>query len=140
MGNDPSKRGVVAVVSSGQQLLVIQRSRHVVAPGAFCFPGGGIEMGESESDALCREFQEELNAPLRPLRQLWTSVTPWNVELAWWAAELPDGEILAPNPREVEAFQWATPEEITLLPNLLVSNLHFLDAWRCGEFELTLAD
>ena len=52
--------GAVAVVLREKKLLAIQRSFTVAAPGAFCFPGGGIEPGETEEIALARELQEEL--------------------------------------------------------------------------------
>src|SRR5437899_2455576 len=83
--SQPIRRGVVAVVNRGGRLLVIRRSQQVVAPGAICFPGGGIEAGESETDALVREVQEELGVAVMPLKRLWQSVTPWNVDLAWWS-------------------------------------------------------
>ena len=83
--SDPiRRRGAVAVVIRDARFLVIRRSAQVVASGAFCFPGGGIEAGESEEQALVREFQEELGAAVRPVRCIWTSITRWHVELAWW--------------------------------------------------------
>ena len=132
----PCRRGVVAVISRDARLLVIRRSATVVAPLAYCFPGGGIEPGESEPVALIRELQEELAVVVQPVRQLWWSTTPWNVDLSWWQAELPaDAQILA-NPAEVASLDWHTPDEMSLLPGLLESNLHFLEAWRRGEFQL----
>src|SRR6516162_4199427 len=82
------RRGVVAVVVRQGRLLVIRRSQSVVAPGTVCFPGGGIEPGESELDALVREIGEELGSRAVLIRPLWRSVTPWNVALSWWLAEL----------------------------------------------------
>ena len=37
-----------------------------------------------------------------------------------------------PNPLEVEACHWLTVAEIRCLPQLLASNLDFLDAWENG--------
>ena len=109
------RRGVVAVVLRGDRFLVIRRSRHVRAPGMHCFPGGTIEPGESEAEALCRELQEELALPASPLRQIWTSVTPWNVELAWWLAEIDAAALAVPNPLEVESFHWLTAALVIVL-------------------------
>src|SRR5689334_13980746 len=117
----PKRRGVVAVVVRDGRLLVIRRSQLVVAPGAFCFPGG-IEAGESEEQALVREIQEELNAAVRPLRRIWQSETPWSVELAWWLAEFEMNAEPIPAPAEVESIHWHTPTEMTELPGLLESN------------------
>ena len=130
------RRGVVAVVSRGGRLLVIRRSAEVVAPGAMCFPGGGIEAGESEIDALVREVREELGVAVVPLRRLHQSVTPWNVDLAWWSARLDPGTPLVLNAAEVESVHWLTPDEILAAPELLASNRDFLHAILRGEIVL----
>ena len=133
------KRGVVAVIPRRDRLLVIRRSQSVIAPGAYCFPGGGIHDDESESVAVVREMYEELNVEATPRHCLWRSVTPWNVELAWWLTELPPDCVLMPNEAEVEAVHWLTPDEIRSLAGLLESNDHFLDAWQRAEFALLLS-
>lgn len=131
------RRGVVAVIVNDERLLVIRRSQRVVAPGAFCFPGGAIESGESEATALVREIQEELGVSIRPLRPLWQSVTPWAVHLTWWLAEAeaPDC-VWTANADEVESIHWLTPAEIQALPALLESNHQFLRALAAGEIVL----
>lgn len=134
--SSPHRRGAVAVVRNEQRFLVIRRSRHVVAPGAYCFPGGGIEPGESETQALVRELQEELNVTVHAEKRLWTSTTPWNVHLSWWLAHLDDDQRLKPTPQEVESVHWYTVEEMRKLPGLLSSNHKFLDAIECGEVRL----
>jgi 8-oxo-dGTP diphosphatase len=130
--SQPPRRGVVAVILRGEHFLVIRRSQHVRAPGMHCFPGGAIEPGETEEEALRRELSEELELSAQPLRRLWESVTPWNVHLAWWLAEIDPQALPRPNPLEVESFAWLTTGEIRALPNLLASNLEFLDAWENG--------
>lgn len=124
------------VVMREGRLLVIRRSKEVRAPGAYCFPGGGMEPGETEEETVVREMAEELSATAVPIRRLWQSVTPWQVELSWWLAELSRDEPLTPNPAEVESLHWLTLEELQDLPELLESNRHFLDAWRLGAFSL----
>lgn len=131
-----NRRGAVAVIRDRDRLLVIRRSQQVVAPGAYCFPGGGIEFGESEQDALVRELREELNVDVVPLRRLWWSTTPWSVELAWWLARLAPGFSPQPAPAEVESFHWHTVEELVALPDLLQSNRQFLAALARGEISL----
>ncbi|HVA49739.1 MAG TPA: NUDIX domain-containing protein [Pirellulales bacterium] len=131
-----NRRGAVAVIRDGDKLLVIRRAQQVVAPGAYCFPGGGIEPGESEEEALIRELVEELHVEVRPHRRLWSSVTPWKVELVWWLACLPPGSMPVPAPAEVESFHWHTIDEIGELPELLESNRQFLAALARGEFSL----
>jgi 8-oxo-dGTP pyrophosphatase MutT (NUDIX family) len=129
------KRGVVAVIIRGEQFLVIRRSQHVRAPGMYCFPGGGIEPGETEEEALVRELFEELAVAARPIRRLTESLTPWQVHLAWWLAEIEPHAALTPQPHEVESFHWFSAAEIRGLPNLLASNIEFLDAWTNGLYK-----
>lgn len=132
----PQRQGVVAVCIVDAAFLVIRRSQHVEAPGAYCFPGGAIESGEDESTALKREMREELNCEVQTIRRLWRSRTDWGVELAWWLIRVDDNATLSPNPHEVDSIHWMQEEEMLQTPQLLSSNLAFLDAWREGEFEL----
>ena len=134
----PGRRGAVAVIRDEDRFLVIRRSAAVVAPQMYCFPGGGIEPGESEEQALVRELQEELGVTVRPLRRLWESLTPWSVHLAWWLAAMSKSAVLVPNPVEVESVHWLTAAEMLQLPELLQSNHHFLAALAKGQFDVTV--
>jgi (d)CTP diphosphatase len=132
----PGRRGAVAIIPRGPRVLVIRRARSVIAPLTYCFPGGGIEEGESEQAALVREVQEELAVPIRPLRRLWECVTPWKVHLAWWLAQMPADAVPIANPAEVESIHWLTPAEMARLPDLLESNRLFLDLIQRGDIRL----
>jgi 8-oxo-dGTP diphosphatase len=129
-------RGVVAVVVHDGRLLVIRRSQYVVAPAAYCFPGGGIEPGEEIEAALQREMLEELGVVCQPRRRLWENRTLRGVHLTWCEVDLPAESVLLPNPAEVEAFAWHTPSGVRELPGLLDSNIEFLDALARGDFVL----
>ena len=130
------EQAVVAVISQSDKLLTITRSQSVRAPGKVCFPGGGVESGESLTDALIREMYEELNISVQPIGALWHSVAASGVELNWWRTEIRAGQLIRPNPDEVDSFHWLSIAEITQLPNLLASNLEFFNALDRGEFEL----
>ncbi len=138
--NEPAsstiRRGVVGIVARDDRLLVIRRAESVEAPGALCFPGGAIEPGESEFAALTREFTEELGVAVDPLRRLWRSRTSWNVDLAWWLAQLREPAELVPNPLEVASVHWLTLDELQRSPELLSSNHQFLNALQRGDFSL----
>lgn len=125
--------GVVAVVIRQEKFLVIRRSQQVRAPGMHCFPGGAIEPGETETEAVCRELREELGLTAAPQRLLWRSVTPWNVALAWWLTAIADDAEPVANPAEVESWAWLTAFEIRRLEQLLASNVEFLDAYEAGR-------
>lgn len=131
---DPSRRrGVVAVIFRNDRLLVIRRSQTVAAPGKLCLPGGGIEVGESECDALIREMEEELSIRITPMQLCWRSATPWGTQLAWWIAHLPEKEIPTANPEEVAEVHWMTKEEICKAKEMLPSLPEFIDALDRGE-------
>jgi len=134
----PGRRGVIGIAVRQGRFLVIRRSSRVIAPHRYCFPGGGIDPGESEADALVREFQEELLVDVRPVRRIWRSVTPWQVDLSWWSVELADDAEPVANPAEVASVHWMTAAEIADLPDGLPSNLEFLEAIERGEIDLPL--
>lgn len=134
--DDPGRRGAVVIVLRNGRMLAIRRSRWVVAPLTYCFPGGGIDGDESEEKALVREFREELGVTVRPLRRLWRCTTAWKVELAWWLGEIEPDAVPVPNPAEVESVHWLTPDEMAGLPELLESNREFLELLRRGEIQL----
>ena len=74
-----------------------------------------------------REFREELGETITPVRQIWESVTPWRVHLRWWVVRLPEPFAIVPNPQEVESVAWLGFTELREHPDLLTSNLPFLD-------------
>lgn len=130
------RRGAIAVVTRGDQFLVIRRSAIVTAPRMYCFPGGGIELDETEPEALVREMREELGVDIRPLRRLWQSTTVRQVDLAWWHGELAKDAELKPNPDEVESIHWLTPSEMLGLTDLLDSNREFMHELARGAIVL----
>jgi 8-oxo-dGTP diphosphatase len=136
------RRGAVAIVVRDGRCLMIRRAEGIVAPGAYCFPGGGIEPGESETEALRRELREELNVDIEPIVRVWESITPWGVHLAWWTAHLAESVEPVASPAEVAEVLWRDWTEMRSLPGLLSSNLAFLDALERGDIVVgsTVAD
>ena len=130
------RKGVVGVIVRESRFLVIRRSVHVVAPGLVCFPGGGIEAGETEEEALVREMDEELALVVEPIRSIWKSVTPSGTELSWWSASIASAASPIPNPAEVAEAMWLDFQQMRQMTGMLPSMPQFLDAVISGTIDL----
>ena len=87
-------RVVAAVVRRGDALLVTRRPDRPGRPGQWEFPGGKVEAGEAEPDALRRELREELgcDAEIGALLLRHAHRYPdFEVELAFYRCTLPPG-------------------------------------------------
>ncbi|MCA9137811.1 MAG: NUDIX domain-containing protein [Planctomycetales bacterium] len=130
------KKGVVGVIFRDARLLIIRRALTVTAPGKLCLPGGAIEKGETEEQALVREMQEELAIDVSPKELCFRSVTAWGTNLAWWHASMDLSVHPIANPDEVADVFWMTRDEVRNAPDLLPSLPPFLAAWEQGEIGL----
>jgi mutator protein MutT len=90
------------------------------AAGLWEFPGGKVEPGESEPEALARELREELAVECRIGACLGLGTAPLSaasglqehlrtIHLSVYLAELVDGE---PMPIEHDQLRWLGPEEL----------------------------
>lgn len=136
MHAQPLKRGVVAVALRNGKFLAIRRGAAVAAGGRLCFPGGHIEPGEAEHEAVIRECREELAAVVEPRDCVWRSVTNWGTALAWWTVEMTTESELVPHPVEVAEILWLSAEEMIGEPTLLEGNREFLQAVTRGTVRL----
>lgn len=119
---------IVACSRADGRWLLIRRSANVAAPGAICFPGGGLELGEAQESAAAREMREELNADVRPIRRVWHFEVPERPLTLWgWLGELVSDHI-APNPDEVAEAMWLTAEEAASHPDALRHTDRFVEA------------
>ncbi len=63
--------GVVGVVVSGGEVLLIRRGREPML-GAWSLPGGALELGETTAEGVAREVFEETGVRVRPLEMVAT--------------------------------------------------------------------
>jgi 8-oxo-dGTP pyrophosphatase MutT (NUDIX family) len=108
--------------------LMVRRSRHVPLPGKVCFPGGGVNLGETQEAACIREAQEELGIIVRPLRAVWQcEFGAGPIKIFGWLAMLESGPI-RPGPLEIEEVLWLSRAEALGHPDGLATNEGFIDA------------
>jgi len=120
--------GILGIIQRDDRLLIIQRSETVRAPLTWCFPGGHIEPGESQPEALVRELREELHLEVAPGRYLLTQTKhDGRLILHCWSATIIGGEPRA-NPSEIAMVTWMTPEEVRRQDGLLPGTTQILDA------------
>ncbi len=133
------RHGAVGVVVESGKFLVIRRSLIVKAPGLLCFPGGGIEQGETPEQAVVRELEEELSLVSLSAKHLWHSRTSWGTLLEWLLVERHLESQPVANPREVAEVIWYEPDHLLKQRDLLGSVPDFFAAWAQGHFQLPAA-
>jgi len=118
----PVRRGVIGIISQGEEFLVVRRAEGIARGGCWCFPGGHVETGETPRQAVVREMQEELGIVVRPrLRIGALRILSSRHILAAWMVDHVAGEIV-PAPAEVAECRWVALREIALLSPGLPSN------------------
>ena len=101
---------VAAAIERDGRYLAARRTKPDWAAGRWEFPGGKVEPGESEVDALVREIREELGVEISVGERV-PGEWPLHDDLVLhlYVATLTDGE---PQPLDHhDALRWITPEE-----------------------------
>jgi 8-oxo-dGTP diphosphatase len=127
---------VATIVLREGLILVARRNLEGPMGGRWEFPGGKMEEGEGEREAVEREFREEFDALIRPLRRIGqTSFSHRGIErtLYGWLAELPLGEELVL--KEHLEYRWLRLGE---LPSLEMADsdrklIPFIEAYLAGS-------
>jgi 8-oxo-dGTP diphosphatase len=98
-----------AIIEDGR-LLAAQRAEPAELAGGWEFPGGKVDPGESDEDALVRECEEELGVTVK-LADRVGGDWPLGREsiLRIWTAEIVEG---GPQPLEHTALRWLTADEL----------------------------
>ncbi|MCC5928029.1 MAG: (deoxy)nucleoside triphosphate pyrophosphohydrolase [Cyclobacteriaceae bacterium] len=63
-------RVVCAIITRNAEILCVKRGKVIHEPYLWEFPGGKIQQGETEQEALVREVMEELNLKVIPQMRL----------------------------------------------------------------------
>jgi len=116
---------IVAVVMSGNKVLLIQRGPSVPDAGYWAPLSGKMNPGENQETTVRREVREEVGLTVRPLRKVWENISAsGSHRLHWWLAEYVSGELML-DPREVSEARWLTIDEIWSLEPTFAGDREF---------------
>jgi 8-oxo-dGTP diphosphatase len=97
--------------------LITQRRESAVLPLKWEFPGGQVEAGERDEDALKRELRERLDAEAKIGKKLGEKIHEYDgyrVALALYEATLIEGRPL--HAKRVKDFRWVASNEFENYP------------------------
>lgn len=121
-------RVVAAVIERGAEILVSYRHPKGLRPSQWEFPGGKVERGETEVQALVREIREELGVESEIgalVRRHVHSYDELDVEIAFYRTRIVSGE---PQPLSMVEIRWVHRRDL--------GSLDFLEADRAFVAEL----
>ena len=107
----PTIRVVAAVIARHGRYLITQRRPQAALPMRWEFPGGRVEEGESDAQALTREIEHRLGVAVMVGEMISFVRHPYDsyvVDLHLYEATIETGE---PEAKAVHAFRWVTSDE-----------------------------
>ena len=129
MKNIRKIRVVAAAIVVEDRLLIAQRAENMSSALLWEVPGGKVEAGESDQEALIRELKEELDIEVEVDHFVGMScvvVGIKEIEMYVYSCNIQKGE---PHANEHKQFMWATesdllsvswaPADIPLIPQLV---------------------
>lgn len=109
------------------ELLIAQRPQGKPLAGRWEFPGGKVDGGESELEALRRELREELGievAAARHLMRVNASYPEREIELSLWLVETFSG---TPRALDGQRLKWVAPAALAA-EDILEADRPFIEA------------
>lgn len=105
------------VVAPGPRILVTRRSPEKTYPGKWEFPAGSAVAGDSSLEAARRELVEEtgIDVPSEALTLIAT-VQEHPRRFDVYAVRLDEMPEVVPQPGEVDAFEWVSPDDVFVEP------------------------
>src|SRR5471032_2780026 len=107
----PIIRVVAALIEQNSKYLITQRRPEATLPLLWEFPGGKVEMSESDEAALMRELQEEMEIDLQVQEKVFEVSREYEsyfIELATYQCKLVRSHI---RPIRVHDFRWVSRDE-----------------------------
>ncbi len=113
-GLSPVLRVVGACISDGEKYLIARRSKRQGYEGKWEFPGGKVEKGETDQEALIREIKEELGMEIKVSDLLdessfYEKDKDRIINLSVYNASIVSG---TPSPKEEQTVEWKDIDEL----------------------------
>lgn len=119
---------VMVLVRDGGKLLLARGSHF--KPGVFSALAGFVEPGETLEECAVREVREEVGIEITNLRYFHSQSWPFpNSLMVAFFADYAGGEI-TPDPVEIEAAGWFSPDALPVLPEPISISHRLIDAAR----------
>ena len=104
-------RVVAAEIERDGRYLITQRNPHAVLPLLWEFPGGKVEPGETDAEALSRELREEMGIEVvvgDRAMHVSHEYDNYTLDLMVYRVQIREG---TPQPLTVHAVKWVKPTE-----------------------------
>lgn len=116
---------VAAVIRRGDKFLIAHRPSHKPHGDLWEFPGGKVNEGETELQALTRELNEELGLVVQVFKGVLGAVHEGELSISFLEVEV-SGEVQLLEHQEV---RWCTQEEVADLPLCPVDHRFITEAF-----------
>jgi len=116
-----------ALWNDAGEVLIAERPAGKPLAGRWEFPGGKLDCGESELDALKRELREELGIEVTAARHFMRLAATYpdrRVELALWIVEAFSG---TPRALDGQRLKWVAPRALSA-EDILEADRPFIEA------------
>jgi 8-oxo-dGTP diphosphatase len=104
---------VVAIIEHSNKILLVRRKYNEKGKLHWQFPGGCIEEGENENQAIERELFEETNINCKAVRKIGERIHPnTGRTISYWFCSYISGDAYVKDSKELDAVRWMFPPDV----------------------------